>query len=322
MMKRLMRATTFALVAVLATVSCGDDENSDGIDSSNTLPAHLVPTFASLAPQFGTFAVHGFSFAGTNVSFAPGAPGAASPMERHVADLLARTLPAGSAPFLVHSPTCEPDVVGEGDDADGDGVPDDMTITYTAENCTVTDAAAGVIRVQRGSIRYRDISNDLYGFELVVTDLRGDTYDSTTKGWTHQIISVREQSKMHADRGDWSISIDGDLQAGTADTVSLAQVVKYSVQASLDPSGTLDESDPLPDGEITLSGSVDVTLKFGRFKFTLFAPGPLHYESTSCSDIDDGIVDLRLNGSTTEGVRTQWTDCGVTAYEFFGSDVL
>lgn len=322
-MMRPLRATSLALLALLATVSCGEEENSDdGLAAATTLPAHMVGIAGGLPGELVEYAVHGFSFDGSNLGFAPPAPGGASAMEIHVMAMATRMLPAGASPYLVSSPTCTPDIVGQGVDADADGVPDDMTITFTAANCTVTDTATGTVQVQRGTVRYRDTSSDLYGFDITITDLRADYYDATTLSWNRQFLTAHETTRMQDDRGDWSMNVDGFVQSGTLDTTTFLQKAIFDLQASFDPNGTIVVDDPLPDGEITIAGHMDLTMKVGRYKFTLFAPGPLRYEGNSCLNVDQGTIEMRLNGSTTEGTRTDWVDCGDLVYEFLGSGVL
>jgi len=323
MTMRPARAIAFAILAVLAGVACGDEESpDDGLTPATTLPGNMVGIAGGLPGELVEYAVHGFSFAGSNLGFAPDAPGGASAMERHLMARATGLLPAGASPFLVSSPTCVPDKVGDGIDTDADGVPDDMTITFTAANCTVTDTATGSVQVQRGTVRYRDTSSDLYGFDITITGLRADYYDATTLSWGRQFLTAHETTRMQDDRGDWSIDVDGFVQSGTLDTTTFFQKAIFDLQASFDPNGTITAGGPPPDGEITIAGHMDLTMKPGRYKFTLFAPGPLRYEGTSCHNVDQGTIEMRLNGSTSEGTRTDWIGCEDYIYEFLGSGVL
>ena len=54
---------------------------------------------------------------------------------------------------------------------------------------------------------------------------------------------------------------------------------------------------------------------------TLVVTDPLHFES-GCTAADDGELELRLNGSTAEGVLVKYLDCGNYYWEFLGSGVL
>lgn len=314
--------------ALIFAASCGSDSNGpSGPSAETTFPASMVETFGATGALLADYAVSAIDFNGTNVGFfAPGAArpntGAAQLLDRFNA--LIRMNGAGPqlGPWAVSSPSCTPTITGSGTDTDADSIPDDMLVEYTAANCTVTDTATGDVTVTRGTLRYRDTNNSLYGFDLTVTSLRQDTYDGTTNGWNRQVISVHETAKTTASGGDWTLVIDANIAQGTDDTVQFSQKVAYNVSGKYTSNGAVPAGGPMPDGTVTVNGSIDATLPaVGRLVTEVVTTTPLHYES-SCSANDTGEMEVRLKGNAAEGVHVKWIGCDDAAFEFIGSGVL
>jgi hypothetical protein len=98
--------------------------------------------------------------------------------------------------------------------------------------------------------------------------------------------------------------------------------VKYDVKGTYTSDGAVPAGGPIPDGTISLSGSIDATLPAtGRLNMTLVTTTALHFEST-CTDVDTGKMEMRLNGNAAEGLLIRWLSCGTASYEFLGSGVL
>jgi hypothetical protein len=81
-----------------------------------------------------------------------------------------------------------------------------------------------------------------------------------------------------------------------------------------DPETTLQINQPLPNGSVTVSGTVAWTRGTESFDLTITTTAPLHY-SASCAAsgqrFDDG--ELRVSGTYGETpgyVRMVWRDCG------------
>ena len=276
MLARPFRALAGASLA-LSLIACGDDEGGGGgTEPLTTFPAALVETFGATGEILGEYAYRAMDFDGANVSLAPGAPGASRDPQQLVARVLALASLRGGvqfAPGFTTSPTCTPTTTGAATDTDADGIPDEMTIEYTAANCTVTDTATGDVQVQRGFIRYRDTSDDLYGFEMDITELRQDSYDGTTGTWSRQTVRILERARTTASGATWSLILDADIKSGTEDTVDVQQVVRYDVEGTYTSNGAVPAGGPMPDGTITLSGSLEATLpQYGRMVMSLVTP--------------------------------------------------
>jgi hypothetical protein len=326
MHQRTVRAFVGAFATILVAACGGDDNGPSGPSAETTFPAMMVETFGETGALLADYAVSAIDFNGTNVGFAPGV----SRVSADPGQLLARftTLVRRNGegpqlgPWAVSSPSCAPTITGAGTDTDADGVPDDMLVEYTAANCTVTDTATGDVTVTRGTLRYRDTNNSLYGFDVTVTALRQDTYDGSSHYWNRQVISVHETAKTTTTGGTWALVIDSDLASGTADTTQYSAQAKYDVTGKYTSNGAVPAGGPMPDGTLTVGGTLDATLPTsGRLVMDIVTTNPIHYES-SCSGNDAGEMELRLNGSTSEGVHVKWTGCSGAAYEFIGSGVL
>jgi hypothetical protein len=287
----------------------------------------MVEVFGSTGEQLVIYAGAAFDFGGTNIGFAPPITSAANPQSPQavITRLMTLAMAQQGATFssaFLSSATCTPTVTGAATDTDADGIPDDMLVQYTAANCTVTDTATGDIAVQRGTLRYRDTSDELYGFDLTVTDLRGSQYDGATGDWNDQTVEAHETAKTTTSGGTWSLFLDAKIKQGTDAVVEVEQAVKYDVKGTYTSNGAVPAGGPIPDGTISLSGSIDATLPAtGRLNMTLVTTTALHFEST-CTDVDTGKMEMRLNGNAAEGLLIRWLSCGTASYEFLGSGVL
>lgn len=311
--------------------ACGSDSNGSGGPSSQaTFPPSMAETFAQTSGLLGQYAFEAIDFGGTHISLAAGAAPEARAnalLLRYVALASKAGTPgaafaAAAGPYLVSSASCTPTVVGAATDTDADDVPDDMTAEWTAANCTVTDTATGDIYLVRGKMHYHDTSNSLYGFDMQIDGLRIDQFDGTTGAFFRQFVDAHEQAKTTTSGGTWSLSLAADILQGANDTTSLAQTVSYDVKGTYTSNGAVPATGPIPDGTITLSGTIDATLPIvGRLVVQLAQIDPFHYES-SCGELDSGIIEARLNGSTSEGVRSRFIACGELRYEFLGTGTL
>ncbi|HVX89541.1 MAG TPA: hypothetical protein VG940_11470, partial [Gemmatimonadales bacterium] len=97
---------------------------------------------------------------------------------------------------------------------------------------------------------------------------------------------------------------------------------KYDVTGKYTSNGAVPAGGPMPDGTLTVTGSLDATLPAaGRLVVDIVTTDPIHYES-SCPGNDTGEMELRLSGNASEGVHVKWIGCSDAAYEFIGSGVL
>ena len=324
---RPLRALVGASLLV-ALGACGDDSSGpSGPTPEQYFPANMVETFGNTGELLGEYAVGAIDFGGTNIGLSAGVSGGGAPRFAAIATARLEQLfrLQGVGPQFsssMTSPDCTPDETGAATDTDADGVPDLFTVTYTAANCTVTDTATGDVTVIRGKIIYRDTSNDLYGFDIVVDELRQDTYTGSSQDWFRSVISAHETARTTTTGGTWSLFADAVNETGTGSVVDQSSKARYDVSGKYTSNGTVPAGGPMPDGTVTLSGTLDATIPgAGRLVMQLVTTNALHYES-SCPGNDTGDVELRLNGNPAEGVLTHWIGCNNAAYEFIGSGTL
>lgn len=311
---------------LLAVVSCSSND-STGPAGESIFPPAMVGTFGSSAEAMGENAPDAIGFGGASLGAAPSvlpAPEAtAAAIGLRIDRLAAMTHMGTAAPPYFTSPSCSPTTVGGGTDTDGDGVPDDMTITYTAANCTTTDTATGSVHIIRGTIHYRDTGNSLYAYEFTITDLRAEDFDGSSGDWTRQILNGSETGSTTTTGGKWAFNLSGQLAQGNYNTVTTDQNASYNVTASYTPNiGTVPALGPLPDGSVTLAGTIDARIApWGLLNTQLVTTQALAY-TEACGGEVAGSIELRLNGNAAEGAEVKWLGCGSTKYEFLGSGAL
>jgi hypothetical protein len=199
-------------------------------------------------------------------------------------------------------------------DGDGDGVPDDANYTFTAPPCRYTGVRGFTLDVV-GQLRIADPVPATAGFgaNIALTALR---------------FSLSAEAEDDED-DDYSVIRNG-IMTLTGTTAGLELATDLQVQRSFsglsdghavhlwtvgfDPETTLQINQPLPNGSVTVSGSVGWARGNENFDLTITTATPLHYDA-SCDEagqrFDDG--ELRVSGTFGETpgyVRIVWDACG------------
>jgi len=305
-------------LAACATDSTGPVE----LAPETTLPLRYLSTIGPLGANLPQLGIRGMGFGGPALQFAP-VSFRASTNAMLAARLAA--LPGGAmAALALSSPTCVADAVGAGVDSDGDGVPNDATWTFTAANCTTYDSATGEAYLTRGSYRIRDTNDDLYGFQFDVNALTvRRTNGNVEHTWAEVVYNMNESARTTATAGTYHLVVDASSASGDNVTWS-AQRSRYDLTESFTPTGTIVAGGPLPDGTMTISGTADLALAdVGppvRLVFQLVGTAPLVYDN-GCPGVTSGAFEMRLNGSTTEGVHVVYSACA-GHYEPLGAGTL
>jgi hypothetical protein len=268
---------------------------------------------------------HGLRGMGFGAPFVDVYPGPAPSAMR--AALLTRLalLPGGDvAAMVLTSPACTPAVVGAEIDTDGDGIPDDATTTYTATNCTVYDSATGNAYLGRGSHRLRDTNDDRYGFRFEMMDLSIRQYEGDPISFVNVTYNVTETARTTATSGTYRIVVDASSLSGDYTSGSSARHIQWDITQTFTPVGTIPVGGPLPDGTLTVSGDLDVTISDlaapARMQLEVVTTVPLIYDD-GCGGLTSGAHEMRLNGSTTEGVHVVFAACE-GHYQPIGAGVL
>lgn len=196
-------------------------------------------------------------------------------------------------------------------DADGDGVPDDASYTFTAPPCRYEDVRGFRLDVV-GQLRIVDPAPETAGFgaNLTLTGLRfGLSADDADKNY-----SVVRNGTMALTGGPAGLELATDLQVVRTFTGLPDAAVENAWTVGFDPENTLQINQPLPSGSVTVAGTVGWTRGGESFDLTITTVTPLHYDA-SCTRVgqrfDAG--ELRVAGTfgdTPGSVRITWDDCG------------
>jgi hypothetical protein len=307
---------------LLVVGACGDDSSGPtGVTPESTMPVQYIGTFGSTGVGLPDLGADAMGFGGSNISLAAGATPEGT--KAGVAAHLSRFAGGATAQLVLASPDCTPDEVGAATDSDGDGIPNDATLTFTVANCTVYDTATGNAQLVRGVYRIRDTNDDLYGFQVTLTDFHVRNFDAASGFVSDVLYNATETGKTTAGSASYHLVLDANITQGDTGGMQ-AQKVKYDILESFDPSGTITDGDPLPNGAFTMSGTLDATItSFGiptRIVVQLVTPDPMSYTS-GCGGIDSGEYEMRVNGSTTEGVLIHFDSCS-GYYEALGAGTL
>ena len=196
-------------------------------------------------------------------------------------------------------------------DGDGDGVPDDASYTFTAPPCRFTGVRGFVLDVV-GQLRVADPAPETAGF-----------------GANISLIALRFSLSADDTDNNYSVIRNGTVTL-TGSPAGLEQATNLQVQRTFtglpdaqvehvwtvgfDPEATLQINQPLPNGSVTVAGTVGWSRGNESFDLTITTATPLHYDA-SCTDtgqrFDDG--ELRVTGTFGETpgyVRVVWEDCG------------
>jgi hypothetical protein len=320
---RLPRA--FVAVCLLAFTSACAEEDRGSVElvPETLFPLRYLSDVGNTGVGLPQQGLRGIGFGSPFLDVYPGA----TPVAMHAA-FVARlsALPGGAAAAMVlTSPTCMPDVVGAAVDTDGDGIPDDATTTYTVANCTVYDSATGDAYIGRGSYRLRDTNDDRYGFRFDMTNLSIQQYEGDPIAFTNVTYNVTETARTTATGGTYHIVVDaGSLSGDYTTNSSSARRIRWDITEGFVPVGTIPVGGPLPDGTLTVSGSIDLTISDlgapARVVLQVVTTVPMIYDD-GCGGLTSGAHEMRVNGSATEGVHVVFAACE-GHYEPMGAGTL
>jgi hypothetical protein len=196
-------------------------------------------------------------------------------------------------------------------DGDGDGVPDDASYVFTAPPCRYTGVRGFGLDVV-GQLRIVDPAPAVAGFgaEITLTGLRF----SLSADDSDRSYSVTRNGTLTLAGSPAGLELFTELQVVRTFTGLPDAAVEHVWTVGFDPENTLQINQPLPDGSLTVSGSVGWSRGTESFDLTVTTATPLHYDA-SCEAtgqrFDAG--ELRVAGtfgSTPGYVRIVWEECG------------
>jgi hypothetical protein len=196
-------------------------------------------------------------------------------------------------------------------ETDGDGVPDDATYTFTAPPCRYEGVRGFNLDVV-GQLRIVDPAPESPGFgaDISLTALRFSfTADDADKNY-----SVIRNGSMALTGSPAGLELATDLQVQRSFTGLSDASAELVWTVGFDPETSLQINQALPNGSVTVSGTVGWSRSDESFDLTITTATPLHYDA-SCTALgqrfDDG--ELRVSGTFGETpgyVRITWQDCG------------
>jgi hypothetical protein len=196
-------------------------------------------------------------------------------------------------------------------DTDGDGVPDDASYTFTAPPCRYTGVRGFTLDVV-GQLRIEDPAPETAGFtaDITFTNLRF----SLAAEDSDQNYSVTRNGQVFLSGTPAGLELTGGVQLLRSFTGLSDAAVEHVWTIGFDPEATLQINQPLPNGSVTVAGTVNWSRGDEAFDLTVTTISPLHY-SASCDEtgqrFDDG--ELAVSGTfgeTPGSVRITWRECG------------
>lgn len=217
---------------------------------------------------------------------------------------------SGPIRFRPHDPDCPTPSENPPTDTDGDGVPDNLVLTFDPALCTFTNHEGNVVHELSGTITVSDPSADDRGFLVVWGDFQGKTTIDGTVFFLRRIAGPWQQVKSAT---GFSL-IDSTVvnhESSERPPSSLAKA--WRVDFVADAGAEFSHHWRLPSGTLTVNGSTERTRDTVTRSFSVETVTPLHFNS-SCTErprIDAGelhIVHTGPNGTAT--ITIVFTGCG------------
>jgi hypothetical protein len=196
-------------------------------------------------------------------------------------------------------------------ETDGDGIPDDATYTFTAPPCRYEGVRGFTLDVV-GQLRIVDAVPQTPGFgaDITLTNLRF----SLGAEDRDQEYDVRRNGTMTLTGTPAGLELETDLQVQRTFTGLSEASAEHQWTVGFDPETSVQINQPLPNGSVTVAGTVGWSRGNENFNLTISTVTPLHYSSeceATGQRFDEG--ELRVSGTfgeTPGSVRIVWGACG------------
>ena len=212
----------------------------------------------------------------------------------------------GDRPPLVNCPTITPSPPA---DADGDHVPDDVTLSFTLPDCSfMRDGATFEIT---GTIHITDPSTTDFGIRVVFTDLQ---HKLTRESGTFFLSRLNGARQVLRSASEFSLrdTTTTDLESSEHGAAQLAKA--WLVGFVVDPGQTFDQMRHLPSGNLTVNGSMSRTRGTTTQTFGVTTVTPLHHDATCTTRPAFTAGELVVTKTGPDGTVTihiVFTGCGV-----------
>ncbi len=216
----------------------------------------------------------------------------------------------GPVVFLPHGSGCPTPSEDPPTDTDGDGVPDNLILTFDPALCTFTNPRGNISHVLSGSVTISDPTTEDRGVHLAWADFEARTTIDGTIYFLRRINGDWQQIKSST---GFSLTdrTTVDYESSERGTASLAK--DWQVDFVADAGATFSHHWQLPSGTLTINGSTERTRDGITRSFSVETITPLHFDQ-SCAvrpRIDAG--ELRIVHTTPERTSTitiVFTACG------------
>jgi hypothetical protein len=194
-------------------------------------------------------------------------------------------------------------------DADGDHVPDDVTLGFTLPDCSFS--RNGATFEITGSIHITDPSTTDFGIRVVFTDLQhklthaNATFSSSRLNGPRQVLRSASEFSLH----------DSTTVALESSDHGAAQLVKaWVVGFVVDPGQTFDQTRHLPSGTLTVNGSLSRSRGAVSHSFAVRTVTPLHHDATCAARpafTSGELLVVKTGPDGTVTIHVVFNGCGV-----------
>jgi len=195
-------------------------------------------------------------------------------------------------------------------DTDGDGVPDNLTLTFDPAECIFTNPRGNVVHVLSGAVTISDPSAEDRGLHLSWADLEARTTIDETIFFLRRITGEWEQIKSST---GFSLTDQTTVTHESSEWPSAQLVKDWQVDFVADDGVTFSHHGRLPSGTLTIDGSTERTRNGVTRSLSVVTTTPLHFDAT-CTErprIDGGVVVIEHTGPRgTSTVTIEFTGCG------------
>jgi hypothetical protein len=196
-------------------------------------------------------------------------------------------------------------------DTDGDGVPNDASYTFTAPPCRFPDVRGFNLDVV-GQLRVVDPAPETAGFGAVV-DFTNFRFSLTTDD-PDKNYSVTRNGRVTLTGSTAGLELSSEMQILRTFSGLSDAAVEHVWTIGFEPESTLQINQPLPNGSVTIAGTVNWSRGDETFELTLTTLTPLHYNAAcdaSGQRFDAGELAVSGTFGETPGtVHIGWGGCG------------
>lgn len=195
-------------------------------------------------------------------------------------------------------------------DTDGDGVPDDLTVSFDSPACS-TDSA-GVTATFSGSFRITDPGTTA-GFGVTYTNVafrleatNGDYFQVGMTG-TQGVAATATTADLNE---NVTVTI---ITQGAGETATVAVAQNWQAGFDVATGQVFDANGVLPAGDLTVAGSTTWTAGPNAFTFGMTTPTPLAHDDgcTQEPTFNAGVVRAAVAGNRGGAfVRVEFIGCG------------